>query len=309
MNTTETEFCDKETEINVDKSPPTRKSLILDTMERPAETTVVELVNVSFTALSTFEDELPDPDQALYIQMGKPLDVFERFSNLPIEIRLRIWRLSFPEGRNMWLDIGHNTERFFEDWYKHHLQRPFPIALYINQESRSETLRHYVILYQSEGSPLLEQTYGSRPYKKGGKRPMCISFTRDTVWIDPDPSWTRKLPWCNAWIEYVNESIPGGTNTIQSLEILDVDLKRGLQHMEDIWGYRPGHNRGGLEWFHNLKTLRVKLSQEGLEKTELKGAGDRIRDWYLGYQQRAPECRIPQITVENYGPPQWRALK
>lgn len=308
MKATEPEFRDKPTKMNVDKPPPTRNSLVLDTLEPSAAEIVVEQMKDSFATLSIFEDELPDPNQVLYIQLGKPLDVFERFPKLPTEIRLKIWRLSFPEGRNMCLDTSYIFEGFLEDWYKHHLRRPFPIALHINQESRSETLRHYVILYQSDVSPSLKKTYGRRPCKSDGERPLCISFTRDSAWIDPNPYFTGRLPWCNAWMKYVDENIPRGTNSIRSLEILDLDIEHNLQHMEDIWGHRQG-SRGGLEWFHNLKTLRVRLSQEGLEEIKLKEVEHKIRDWYLSYQKQATQCRIPQIIVENYGPPQWRALK
>jgi hypothetical protein len=73
------------------------------------------------------------------------------FSDLPSEIRCQIWRASFPrrrvnirEGTNIRLGdtVGFSSKRVRT------LTAPHPVAAFVNQESRAETLRFYCRLYQ-----------------------------------------------------------------------------------------------------------------------------------------------------------------
>ncbi|KAE9370204.1 hypothetical protein N431DRAFT_344001, partial [Stipitochalara longipes BDJ] len=52
----------------------------------------------SSTSIPLF-NQLPDPNQEIAIQRGKDTDTFTYFPELPIEIRLKIWRYSFPRPR------------------------------------------------------------------------------------------------------------------------------------------------------------------------------------------------------------------
>jgi hypothetical protein len=54
--------------------------------------------DTSSSSTSIF-NEFPDPDQVLAIQRGKNTETFTCFPDLPIEIRLKIWRYSFPAPR------------------------------------------------------------------------------------------------------------------------------------------------------------------------------------------------------------------
>jgi hypothetical protein len=74
---------------------------------------------------------LPDPNQDLSIQT---LSEFTLFPKLPLELRQKIWRHTFPKGRHYSSDV----------WF---LRAPeHPISSQVSRESRDETLRHYHVL-------------------------------------------------------------------------------------------------------------------------------------------------------------------
>ncbi|PVH80006.1 hypothetical protein DL98DRAFT_588787 [Cadophora sp. DSE1049] len=84
---------------------------------------------------------------------------FTLFVNLPLELRLTIWRKTFPDGRLV--DIAewegppgqqNATQLVFTIYANQHF--PLPIALRIHCESREETLKHYHILTRTTSSGL-----------------------------------------------------------------------------------------------------------------------------------------------------------
>jgi hypothetical protein len=79
---------------------------------------------------------LPDPDQELSIQQ---LSEFTLFPELPVEIRLMIWRSTFRKGVSHYL--YNNGD---ELWLPY--PNDSPVSTRINQESRDEALKHYQIL-------------------------------------------------------------------------------------------------------------------------------------------------------------------
>jgi hypothetical protein len=92
---------------------------------------VVELSN----NLSALLFELPDPDEELFCQSPH---TFWLFSKLPLEIRLNIWRQTFPR----------RTHIMFTGPYRcltlRHTPAP-PVSSQVNFESRQETLLHYKV--------------------------------------------------------------------------------------------------------------------------------------------------------------------
>jgi hypothetical protein len=91
--------------------------------------------------------------------MKKKLNSFTLFPKLPIELRLKIWRCSFPRGRSIspdsYLTYGdYGPPNFYatavkiktvESW-RDVPPTEFPVALWVNKESRQETSRHYIII-------------------------------------------------------------------------------------------------------------------------------------------------------------------
>src|SRR4051794_993954 len=76
------------------------------------------------------------------------------FNDLPQEIRCQVWRASFPR-RRVNLREGTSIRTIplggavsFGSKRLRTLTAPHPVAAFVNQESRAETLRFYCRLYQ-----------------------------------------------------------------------------------------------------------------------------------------------------------------
>jgi hypothetical protein len=126
-------------------------------------------------------------------QSGRDLLEFTPFPNLPIEIRLKIWRTTFPRGKMVHLgdeyilrSIGCSRLTFGTSqqpptpFYplRVEIETPLPVTLRINSESRHETLRHYITVHRTdlELSP-------SAPARIRKARPFCYNPKLDTAWI------------------------------------------------------------------------------------------------------------------------------
>ncbi|KAH7348330.1 hypothetical protein BKA65DRAFT_476749 [Rhexocercosporidium sp. MPI-PUGE-AT-0058] len=116
--------------------------------------------------------ELPELFRTLIVQASNKLNTFTCFPNLPKKIRLVIWCLTFPRGRRVNLDywVGYSfrstcskLDRKRTFWIETHCAHP--TTLYINQESRQETLRRYYVLLRPD-SPY-------EPYS--AVRPICYN--------------------------------------------------------------------------------------------------------------------------------------
>jgi hypothetical protein len=75
---------------------------------------------------------------------------FTRFTDLPIELRLKIWRHTLPGPRNLYMKYGKARGKFFCPY-------PPPICLHICTESRAEALKYYERAFGE--NPNLSETY------------------------------------------------------------------------------------------------------------------------------------------------------
>lgn len=104
--------------------------------------------------------QLPDPESYLFLEHWRDTPTFICFSQLPTEIRFKIWRSTFPKACNVFLILdsimGTNE---------------LPLALSINTESRTETLKHYC-LYNHENW----DTFRIFPQR------LCFDPSRDTLY-------------------------------------------------------------------------------------------------------------------------------
>ena len=118
-----------------------------------------------------------------------------------------MWRLLFPGPRVVSLDIHdpYNAQECHEA-LKHALQEPLHVTLYVNSESREETLKHYTVLY----------------------RPSSLLNTKTTFCIDPDVDMVHVC--CKSfeghhyvcpkdWLTYFEASDTGLFKKIQKLEV------------------------------------------------------------------------------------------
>jgi hypothetical protein len=117
----------------------------------------LEYERIAQVALHLFTFELPDKEQQLSPQLGKDLDTFTLFPELPLEVRLRIWRDAFPGPRFVHLGpLPIDFEEPFPREYNINYSRVKyfgspPITLRINPESRAETLRFYSVILRNQG--------------------------------------------------------------------------------------------------------------------------------------------------------------
>jgi hypothetical protein len=139
--------------------------------------------------------EQADPDQGLAIQQPLAPASFPKFSLLPAEIRLQIWKESFPAPR--FLDISQVFIRMRERPLK--IDTSILTTLHANQESPSETLRYYRVALIPQPS----RRFVGKVLKWGGhyqwQEPkqttqprVCFSPTRDFFYMD-DPHCLPRL--------------------------------------------------------------------------------------------------------------------
>lgn len=140
----------------------TPADLIWTVISRNLPATMRPLINSSnLTTVTMLLLELPDPNQELFIQT---LHGFQLFPKLLLELRMMIWRCTFPQSRQF---------LYFSDIFKiastiaaskaddsHQFVTP-PIAHRIRRESRAEVLKHY--------------SYIPRIFKAGIKAPIEVT--------------------------------------------------------------------------------------------------------------------------------------
>jgi len=97
---------------------------------------------------------------------------FHRLNDLPAELRLMIWKWSFATPRFLKISAGSKKEYRTKSPFKSNTK--FPITLYINRESRIETLKHFQLSFITPG-----QTRG-----------IYCNFETDIICMEY-PSWSQ----------------------------------------------------------------------------------------------------------------------
>jgi hypothetical protein len=188
-----------------------------------------------------------------------PLDEFTLFPNLPIEIRLEIWRSSF-HSRRVRIDIHYtivpsdndssDSDSDEEDdsdsstqLQERREEGDLPIALLVNKESRTEALKHYCLLLQT-------------------KEDLDTILLRGPIWLNPEidtvcvPLATMANGWYEffKWLSYVDSFIPGGLQAVRELEMSEAywDGDVGSSFEESY-----GRVEKSLLRFSGLQRLRV----------------------------------------------------
>jgi hypothetical protein len=180
--------------------------------------------------------ELPDPKQELSPQnLGRKLETFTCFPKLPPELRWMIWRLTFP-GRRM-IDFALSVPRTAKLVGRRATDPKLPIALYVNQESRSISLKTYYIIFQSQ--PIFALKKETKP----GIRPFCFDPKVDLVYVD-------FLDILLLWPRWDDEE-PSGTD-LKALDLIKSIEVRGFE-----W-FGPGD-----ETWLDKSTAEIIEEQEG----------------------------------------------
>jgi len=213
--------------------------------------------------------ELPDADQQLF---PLSLGIFEPFGKLPMEIRLMVWRAALPrpcivhlETECVWAQATPFNRRFWEQKNA----PPYPVCLYVNRESRTETLKHYRLV------PVIFKEPDTRNAIES-KRSICIGITRDLI-VAPDM-------YLNLWFYqsiYVEFDLGGGgfegvrylvLGDFDSLDFIDPDLfdrvilsnfpsltKLAMLAGDDLWeGFITDTSKHGGERQRRIVELYMK---------------------------------------------------
>lgn len=206
------------------------------------QTEIFEAPEYIADKLSLLIFEIVDPEQDLSVQQpGYGATTFTCFPKLIPELRLMIWRAAFPRGRIV------KIESQLKDYiyYGH----PLPSTLMINQESRKETLRHYLLYCQDD--ELFRRVRGWSHLRsprdlQQQPRPICYSPGRDLLFV---PYSIMNEISTNALLELIAEKC----KTIGKARVLASDY---FSYCPNWRALRPssGFFRGFTK-FHNLKEI------------------------------------------------------
>src|SRR6266536_5413670 len=150
---------------------------------------------------------------------NRHLEVFDFFPKLPAELRLKIWRMTFPVDRLVNLNYCPDFPDIDEQIRAMLLEAGLPIvtALYVNKESRNEALRNYCLLFKEDSRRLPQNAHirPTTPYS----RPFCLNTKLDRIYIS---RYSLHNYWADKWMLYLQEIAPNLLQSILTLEIRDM---------------------------------------------------------------------------------------
>ncbi|TGO49288.1 hypothetical protein BCON_0214g00030 [Botryotinia convoluta] len=206
-------------------------------------------------------------DQGTQTTVPPQLTEFTLFPKLPLEIRIKIWRSSFESrkvslqggclGRappNQPLPFNYPFEQPAKDFFVYGPPFPAPIrqlpVAFVNRESRTETLLHYVRLHQDLHSPDKDGT--------NLKYPATIYF---------NPNLDIPLIYANKTQYAFNKMSVSCKRLFPSYDPRAVEILKSVRTIDiwfmgfsesDRWSYDMDSCRDALLMFENLKTIRIK---------------------------------------------------
>jgi hypothetical protein len=225
---------------------------------------------------------------------------FKLFPNLPRELRLKIWHLIFPGPRI----IKNVSVNFWGSWdgkpfSASHQRIQHPVTLFVNHESRAETLKTYRDLSKS-----LDIC----------KQPVYFAPAHDAIHLGAVMSFTR----AGNCVRYI------GLNTahvIEKLSHIQVLILDGLYIDEQYRTPRPANRNAAfsqqyVNWnqddhelegrtlakFHGLKKLFLVMSRDNWKHEVMRGVTvERCEELFRKYfeieRQKWPDCRIPEVKI------------
>ena len=229
---------------------------------------------------------LADSSQDFFVQKSMALKGFKIFSELPLEIRLQIWRNCFPDPQ---------VVEFFDHLTSN--EAAIPITLHVNQESRYETLKHYIVLH-------------GRPIKTVMKsKPLYLAPSWDSVLVNADIFLTR--PSIYFYLRSLSQySQPHQTGiklryvTLRKLEIVNIiwiDMTPSqLFNYLQLFGFFTTKFMS-LPFFHGLKEVHFSICHPWdripQEKEYFESFKEEVRKFFEEVKADFPLCLIPEIFV------------
>ncbi|KUJ06791.1 uncharacterized protein LY89DRAFT_743429 [Mollisia scopiformis] len=220
------------------------------------------------------------------------LTEFTCFPELPAELRLMIWRLTFPKERKVGLlMMTFTSTKKRKSLHSKQLNEPLPVSLHINHESRIETLTHYQIFYRSDVGDI-------EPLAEPYDRPLCVNTTLDTLVLPVDlallgcESEYYKSEY-TAWMTYLDNNLDGGLKSVRYLRIAG--------HI----GFRGEEALKAIECFQGLQVLTVSLDMAyaaaaslAIKQLMIDRRRKQLEEWYKVCQEKMIDFHIPRIILE-----------
>jgi hypothetical protein len=236
--------------------------------------------------LHLLQSELPDPFQELFFQAIQTLDAFHLFLKLPIEMRLMIWRETFPRTRILW--NFHGSDR------KLRIQYPkAPVSFFINRESHLETLKNYRILRFSNQNSFVIEGNQSSGY-------VFWNYDRDIV----------RSNWCSLFLSKFYFMFKRNIFFDQGLIFL-----RGIQTLEltvDSWNAcwfspEPHLVDGHTGWLETLVTLselrlisktnRLTAPEDAFSEVKAQECIGLLTKYLKDLVAKDPARRVPRVLL------------
>lgn len=186
----------------------------------------------------------------------RPTPHFTLFPDLPTELRLKIWFHTFPNARNAYIGLPFRYEVQREIRPRNPAPEPvprpklLPISMWINKESRTETLRHYSILDPT--SLNLQHEIG--------RSPLCLNPARDYIYLEYInlhwAKWINQHEWTiKDHLQLLTEYGASHMNKIQSLHIQNVGLAQYRFYLFQVAFNRvlnEGQERKELDIYYSI---------------------------------------------------------
>jgi hypothetical protein len=203
-------------------------------------------------------------------QPASTLVEFTLFPKLPMELRLKIWRWSFPRGRVVNLARQPQFLHPKDELRNQNAmsQYPLPVSLHVNCESRTVTLEHYYVLFAEDMEPLNDGDQ-IRP-------PLCFNPNLDEGFISLYAAkHDKSADWFTRWIDYLEIAAPALLCSVQNLQLLGTIFDEstfawiylryilifGSPNRDEAAAAVPISEFEFILAFHSLKRLRFVVSQ------------------------------------------------
>jgi hypothetical protein len=261
-----------------------------------------------------FSSKLPSPEVTHFKfrrkrwPWSRPQE-FHRFSDLPTELRLHIWREIFPPAGAFLLDGRiQSFDRLDPVHFWLPENREPPVTLYINSESRKETRRHYRLTLNNSRHDVILQII-QISYS------MSMIMRRKPIWFNPrkDVGFLHIQHFISAdFYNFAVKPVKGmdrrsatfrtlalvETEWIRGTEgIWDADLKKprakGLRRfpfLEEIWLVGEGGLREDVD--KEGQIYHAQRRKENLE--EMKRGLNLCFEWE---NRESLRCRVPNVVL------------
>ncbi|KAH9217532.1 hypothetical protein DL95DRAFT_406577 [Leptodontidium sp. 2 PMI_412] len=249
----------------------------------------MDLSGLSQALLETFSD-LPDKGEELSVQDTGP-ETFPQFPKLPIEIRFNIWKLNLPPPRL--LKVSHDPKKDEEA----HCYSPTPTLLHVNQESRSEALRRYLLLLPSSDMDESKPIYYRSEYDK-------IYF------LDIDPitigsALIQSLYWGASWFDGIECLVLRGMELGKRVEeelrdgYIWAHVSKGTPDVDNL--VLPAR-QSPILFFRRLASIHLILDDDFDDATdeEIEEMEGVVKKLFKEKQALNPVYLIPSVMIYRY---------